>query len=307
MKSMSAYSFRFLPVTAILVMASLSACDRTADAPVAKESVPPSTATPSGATPENSAHTPTKTTAATAATNQSSPSPEKSAETPEKTAAPTGKARTLDDLLVELSAKWTKIESLSAEVTMVAQDKNEAQNLQYGGIGDYACIKKDGRLIIRTDVVNTIVPNPGETTRERKSTIIVDGEITYMWGEEGGKEFAQKMETDKNEIVRVGGRALLDQLKSLYELELRPNLALDGRDVYIIAGRRRQGRGRNAFAFDCELGVMVQMRMENESGSSTRTVAFSNFRINPEFDESHFEFRPPEGVPVFDMVKTGRP
>ena len=176
---MSTYFFRFIPVSAALVMASVSACDRSADAPVAKDSVPPATALPSNPTPENLA----ETTTATAAPAPSSPSPEKSAEAPENTAAPPGKARTLDDLIVELSAKWAKIESLTAEVTMVAQDKNEAQNLQYGGIGDYACIKKDGRLIIRTDVVNTIVPNPGETTRERKSTIIVDGEITYMWGE----------------------------------------------------------------------------------------------------------------------------
>lgn len=295
---MSAYLFGFLPVSAVLVMASLLACDRAGDAPVAKDSVPPTTATPSSPTPEHSA----ATTAASDAPAPSSPSPEKSAEAPEKTAAP-DKARTLDDVLVELSAKWAKIESLSAEVHMIAVDKNEKQNLQFGGIGAYACIKKDGRLLIRTDVVNTIVPNPGEATRERTSTIIVDGEFTYMSGEEGGKKFAQKMETDKTQIVRVGGRALLDQLQSLYELELRPNLVLGGREVYIIAGLPRQGQGRNAFAFDCELGVMVQMRMENESGLSMRTVTFSKFKINPEFDDSHFEFRPPDGVEVFDMTK----
>ena len=130
----------------------------------------------------------------------------------------------------------------------------------------------------------------------------MDGELTYMSGEEGGKAFAQKMATDKREIVRVGGRVLLDQLKSLYKLELRPKLMLDGREVYIIAGRPQQGGGRAAFAFDCELGVMVQMRMENESGLSARTVSFSNFKINPELAESHFEFRPPAGVKVFDMT-----
>lgn len=299
MRSMSAYSFRLLPVSAILVMALLSACNRSADAPAAKESVPPTPATPSSATTENSA----ETTTATAAPASSSPSPEKSAKEPEKTAAPPGKERTLDDVLVELSTKWAKIESLSAEVNMMAQDKNEAQNIQFGGYGDYACIKKGGRLLIRTDIVNTIVPKPGETTRERKSTIIVDGKFTYMWGEEGGKKFAQKMDTDNDEIVRVGGRALLDQLKSLNELELRPNLVLDGREVYIIAGIPRKGKGRNAFAFDCELGVMVQMHMESESGLSKRTVTFSNFKINPELDESRFEFRPPDGVEIFDMTR----
>ena len=303
---MSAYSFRSLPVSAIFVMASLSACDRTADAPVAQEGAPPTKGTPSSATPKNSAHTPAKTTVRTVTPNQSSPSPEKPAEVLERTAAPPVKAREMDDLFVELSDKWAKIESLSAEVNMVAQDKNEAQNLRYGGIGAYACIKKDGRLIIRTDVVNTIVPNPGETTRERQSTIIVDGEFTYMWGEEGGKEFAQKMDTNKDEIVRIGGRALLDQLKSLYELQLTRNQVLDGREAYIIAGRPWQGRGRSAFAFDCALGVMLQMRMENESGLITRTVTFSNFKINPEFEESHFEFRPPDGVQVLDMTRKGQ-
>ena len=299
---MSAYSFRFLPVSAVLVMAPLLACDRSADAPVAKDSVPPTTATPSSATPENSA----ATTAATDAPAPSSPSPEKSADPPEKTAAPPDKKRTLDDVLVELSAKWAKIESLSAEVHMMAQDKNEKQNLQYGGYGNYACIKKNGKLIVRRDMVNTIVPNPGDATRLRTSAIIVDDKTTYMWGEEGGKKFAQKMDTDKNEIVRVGGRALFDQLQSLHELELRPNLVLGGRAVYIIAGIPRQGRGRNAFSFDCELGVMTQMRMENESGLSARTVTFSKFKINPEFDESHFEFRPPDGVEVFDMTRKSR-
>ena len=299
---MSAYSFRFLPVSAVLVMASLLACDRSADAPVAKDIVPPTTATRSSATPEKSAETPT----ATDAPKPSSPSPEKSAEAPEKTAAPSGKAPTLDDLFVELSAKWAKIESLSAEVNMMAQDKNEKQNLQYGGYGNYACIKKNGKLIVRRDMVNTIVPNPGEATRVRTSAIIVDDQTTYMWGEEGGKEFAQKMKTDKNEIIRVGGRVLFDQLKSLYELELRPNLVLDGREVYVVAGIPRSGAGRTAFLFDCELGVMVQMRMENESGLSVRTVTFSKLRINPEFDESHFEFSLPDGVDVFDMTRKNR-
>ena len=127
-----------------------------------------------------------------------------------------------------------------------------------------------------------------------------------MWGEDRGKKFAQKMETNKNEIIRVGGRGLLDQLKSLYELELRPDLVLDGREVYVIAGIPQQGRGRAAFLFDRELGVMVQFRMENESGLSARTVAFSKFKINPEFDQSHFEFRPPDGVEVFDMIRKSK-
>lgn len=296
---MSAQLFRFSPLTAVLLMASFAACERSADAPVAKDSVPPTEATASTATPEKSAKT-------TDAPKPSSPSSEKPAKASEKSAAPSAKTRTLDEVLVELETKWAKIDSLTAEVRMMAQDKNEAQNLQYGGYGDYACIKKGGRLILRTDIVNTIVPNPGETTRERKSTIIVDGETTYMLGEEGGEKFAQKMTTNKKDIVRVGGRFLIDQLKSMYELELRPNLVLDGREVYIIAGRPHQGGIRAAFAFDCELGVMVQMHTESESGLNARTVTFSNFKINPELDEAHFEFRPADGVEVVDMTRTSR-
>ncbi|MCH7994793.1 MAG: hypothetical protein IIB57_10170 [Planctomycetes bacterium] len=173
-------------------------------------------------------------------------------------------------------------------------------------LADPSGIRENGKLTIRRDMVNTILPGVGPATRERTSTIISDDEFTYILTEEDGKKSAQKMETDKNEIVRVGGRALFDQLKSLHELELRPNLILDGRAVYIIAGIPRQGRGRNAFSLDCELGVMTQMRMENESGLSARTVTFSKFKINPEFDESHFEFRPPDGVEVFDMTRTSR-
>ncbi|MCH8149286.1 MAG: hypothetical protein IH987_15095 [Planctomycetes bacterium] len=302
MKRMSPCSFRFLPVSAIFVLALFSACDRTADAPVAREN-----ALPTDATPVKSPPTPTEPTRQTAAPKRSSPSPEKPVETLEKKAAPIDKVRTLDDVIVELSEKWTKIKSLSAEVKMVAKEKNAAQNLSFGGYGDYACIQKDGRLIIRTDVVNTIVPNPGESTRERKSTILVDGEITYMWGEEGGKKFAQKRDTDHKQILRLGGRALFDQLNSLYELTLEPNLKIDGHDVYLIAGTPRGGPGRCAFLFDREMGVMRRMRSESESGQSTRTMIWKNFKINPGFDESHFEFRPPEGVPVFDLTRKGTP
>lgn len=283
MKNMSAYFLRFVPVSAILSVASLAACERTADAPAAVQDAPPT------------------------ALGQPASSSEKATDSPDKNAAPTEKERSLDQVLAELSAKWETIHSLSAEVNMVAHDKNEAQNLRYGGIGAYACIKKNGKLTIRRDMVNTILPGVGPATRERTSTIISDDEFTYMLTEEDGKKSAQKMETDKNEIVRVGGRTLFDQLKSLYELELKPNLVLEGREVYIIAGRPRTGTGRTAFGFDREWGVMVQMRMENESGLSSRTVAFTHIRLNPEFEESHFEFQLPDGVQMFDMTKIGKP
>ena len=282
MKNMSTYSFRFLPVSAVFVMASLAACDRTANAPTAVQDAPAT------------------------ALSQPASSSEDATDSPDKNAASTEKERSLDDVLAELSAKWETIHSLSAEVNMVAHDKNEAQNLRYGGIGAYACIKKNGKLTIRRDMVNTILPGVGPATRERTSTIISDDEFTYILTEEDGKKSAQKMETDKNEIVRVGGRALFDQLKSIYELELKPNLVVEGREVYIITGRPREGTGRHAFGFDREWGVMVQWRIENESGLSSRTITFSHIRLNPEFDESHFEFQLPDGVQMFDMTKIGK-
>lgn len=218
------------------------------------------------------------------------------------------KAESLDQVLQDLAAKWKKIDSLKAEMKMVAKEKNAAQNLNYGGYGDYYCLKVNGKLLIRRDMVNTILPGPGKALSERKSTIITQEDVSYFLGVDGDSTFANKTKTDADEIVRLGGRALFDQLKRLYELKLQPDTEIEGEAIKVISGKPRRGRGRAAFLFSRDAGVMLQMTMESESGESSRTVSFSRIELNPSLEPSFFEFNPPPGVQVYDMTKLpGKP
>jgi|GEM_PF-2997743 len=224
-------------------------------------------------------------------------------DTSAKTAASETGDPKLETLIADLSAKWDRVASAKADITMTAEDKGSGQNLTYGGYGQFACKKIDGRLFIRRDMVNGMVPRPGQTLMERNSTIITGPEFSYFFGEEGGKPFAQKRRTDLNEIVRLGGRTLFHQLKRLYTLTPMPDAEIEGRAVRVISGTPPGGKGRVTFSFSSDSGAMVQMKMETDTGESSRTVSFSNIELNPELDDGFFEFKPPPGVDVLDFTK----
>ncbi len=152
-------------------------------------------------------------------------------------------------------------------------------------------------------MVNGMVPRPGLSLMERNSTIITGPEFTYFFGEEGGKLFAQKRRTDLDEIVRLGGRTLFNKLKRLYVLTRMPDSEIDGQAVHVIDAAPPSRRGRVTFAFSAESGAMVQMKMETDTGESSRTVLFSNIEVNPDLDDVLFENKPPPGVDVLDLTK----
>ena len=112
----------------------------------------------------------------------------------------------------------------------------------------------------------------------------------------------------KPESSPSGGVGLLSSAKEKYDLTLLPGERFEGRDVYVIACRPKEGV-EQAIA---DLDRMI-LYIDKETGFQIRTAAylkkkkkpmtemvFSDLKVNPRIDPKQFVYTPPEDVEVVD-------
>lgn len=224
--------------------------------------------------------------------------------------APAASTRPLESIEQELLEKWDGIQSFTAKVTTKADRQGPEAADHLTGQGFYECMKKDGKLLARFEVVNRIVRKDevAELMRdERKVVTVLDGESLYVYTEGGGMPTAHRYPAKSDQIIQLGGRHLFNQLHQLNELEVLPDETIDGRAVYVIGGIPKDTGGRATYYFDQQTGIMVKLFMEHQPTNSSRSIAIGEVKIDPELDDERFTFTVPEGVPLIEPAPGGAP
>ena len=203
---------------------------------------------------------------------------------------------------------WGKIQSLSAKmVTTFTRTTDPKTNQQ--GEGTYDCLKRGGRLLVRTYHFNSIggandnEEIPWVLTGEAYEKIS-DGQFVYSIKVDHEKRTGTKAYARFPHVLYVGGQGPFLLLRSLTNLRQLPDTKLEKHDVLVFEGVT-PGTDRRYFQLflDKETGIMRKLTIERRDLMSMFTFVLSEVEFNVDFEEDHFTFTPPEGVEIVDLTQ----
>jgi outer membrane lipoprotein-sorting protein len=204
--------------------------------------------------------------------------------------------------------RWAQIRSLSGTTNTTFTRTTNPMTDQKGK-GTYECLKRDGRLLVRSFHFNAIAGEnqseeiPWVVTGERY-TKVSDGQFVYTVREDHETKTATKAVARYPHLLYVGGPSLLYLVRSLTELRQRPNVEIDGHDVVVFEGRPPGGDPRLfRFFLDTDAGILRRMTIEKPTVEQMFALDLSDVRFDVDFEDGHFTFTPPEGVEIEDLTR----
>ena len=213
----------------------------------------------------------------------------------------------LEGIEQELVSKWDAIQSLASKLEMYFHSKNEDYEITTEGMGTRDCLKKDGRMLVRTIFGNSIrievedEDPPIRWTGERVVKVF-DGEYLYTQIETYEGKTATKQMPMATSFMAVGGSGLIMVLRSVRKLQRAADAEIDGRSMYVFTGYNPIDV-RVEYVIDKETGLLHSIKREWTVEDRTRRFKFVKHEINPDFPEDHFTFTPSEGVVVEDRTR----
>lgn len=215
--------------------------------------------------------------------------------------------RSLDTAEKELVASWNKIRSLTAKITLTVDYKDEQEG-RHDGTGMLDCMKKNGKLFMKTRSYSSILIEQPEGKRlltGMRLNKVSDGEFVFTVEERYESMVATKTWAIPPHIRAVGGVDLFVRMHRAGRVTLLPDEVINGRDVYVFEVRVTGDAVVTRHHVCKETGVRLYFEMKRLDGNLTFTYALSELEINPEFSEDHFTFVPPDGVEVQDLTQGG--
>lgn len=209
----------------------------------------------------------------------------------------------------ELAARWDEHQSVSAKVTTTFE-RHEGLTTYQKGKGERDCMRKDGKLLVRSKVFNSINAQREHgqwIATAQRVTQVFDGELLYTLDERHeGKTFTKSRPTP-GRLQYIGGRRLFDRMRLLDGVRLLPDETIDGKSVYVFEGSAGEGRIRTHHYIDKETGILLKLVVKREDPKSRYTFALSDIELNVEFSEDHFTLAPPEDAEIQDLTKAPLP
>ncbi len=210
--------------------------------------------------------------------------------------------RSLESVKREILGAWDKIHSLRATISTDAESRQDDGNTQLIGEGLYECRKVEDRLLVRISITNEIVRKlaKGRDIVQMKLLTVSDGTTVHVQREGTGPMMVVRSAVESSALVHLGGQLVFDQFERTFEPTLLPDETLNGRPMFVIAGKNR-GEGPSAtYYFDKATGIMSCMWTADENGTQTSSVAITAVQIDPDIPDDRFEYTVPEGVQVMD-------
>lgn len=206
----------------------------------------------------------------------------------------------------QLLARWDEIQSVSAKIKL-EYDQQEGLKQRRSGEGTYDCTKKDEKTLIRMKIYHSMIVERKEMgdwvlTGERILKVY-DGEFLYTLDELHAGMTATKSRPSRGQLLFLGGRHLLNQLRRFNNFKRLPDETIDGHTVSVFKGVSDPGNVKTEYYIDQETGLLIKVVTENETRKSKLTMRFTDIQLNPQYAEDHFTFTPPEGVEIQDLTK----
>lgn len=197
---------------------------------------------------------------------------------------------------------WKNIQSVSATVSSKASQEGGVFEHAVGEGGTYDLLRRDGVILIRQYIFQTVYLDRGEGGKALTGQRIAqwyDGEYTYVVHELHKAKYWTKRRQPQAEVEYIGGRELIMQIGMNDEFDVEDSVR-DGQPVYLFTGTKAGGKITTEYHIDKGTGLLVHKKIIDLINKTEQYLTYSDFKINPSFPADHFVFTPPEGVQYVD-------
>jgi len=211
----------------------------------------------------------------------------------------------LEDVEKQLIEKWKGLTSLSAKIAMDVEMKQGEMAMKAKMTGTTEYLRHEGKHLTHLDATMDMEGGQGQ-----KSTMTMqsysDGEVTYMMREFMGMKSCVKQNANAGDYG--WDEKYFEKMSKDNKLTLGEDAECDGQKCWVIVAERKAPQpgepAKAAHYFRQSDGVHVKLEGMDAEGTKILTATYTDIKINPKLEPSHFEFKAPEGVQVVDQTTT---
>lgn len=217
------------------------------------------------------------------------------------------RADELADVEKKVVEQWGKLRSIQAKIDFKMNMDVNGQKMRSEGQGSYEAMKKEDKLLLRTEMTTNMFINAGgqEMKVAQSNTTIHDGQYDYTLMETMGRKTATKGKPKS--IAKNDVKVMFEQLHKDNTLKLLPEVKVGDEEAYVIEAVPNKkpstpSVARQQFHFSKKTGVLLKTIGQNEKGETVESYEFSNIKLDDKIDPDRFVFKAPEGVQVVDQT-----
>lgn len=220
-------------------------------------------------------------------------------------------AEDLDAIEKKVVEQLDKIKSLTSRMTMTQDVKDENMSNKMRSEGTFEFMRKGDKSLFRTDMKMT-----GETAMkgaepqklDGQMQLISDGDLTYIYNEQGPMKMAYKSKADKN--MNLVDKDMFKRLKEDHDLKVAADANVDGKSCYVVEATPKKQAGpmtKMVYYLQKDSGLTVKTVGQDKDGKDLVVTQMSDIKLNVDIPADRFVFKAPEGVTVMDMTGAGSP
>jgi len=212
---------------------------------------------------------------------------------------------TVEETEKAISDLADQVSDFKATISIESTRTGGASTVAMKTTGTVECLKKDGGLKYRTDLVSSI-PMPNGSL-EQKSLVVFDGTDLYTEVDTGGQKFAMKDKPDLTKsLMPASGKALFEMLHAKYNLSVLPEEAVEGEPAYAIEIASKELKdGKPVVKFRCwfskKSGLQVKFVQLGPDDKPISTALYKDIKTNTGLLPERFLYKPGDGVTVMDQ------
>ena len=212
----------------------------------------------------------------------------------------------LDALEKEITAKWEKVESMTAKMDMAMEMDKGAMKMNHTMKATIEFLRKGDKMLSRMEGEMEMIMDMGgqKNTMKTPMLMVSDGEITHTLAEQMGQKMCVKAKADENSLT---GAEMFKSLREQYDLTMADDEEVDGDKCWVVHAKpKKAGQPgqpvKVAFYFRQKDAATVQMIGYDASDKKVMNTEYTDIKFNEKLDPKRFEFEVPEGVQVMDMT-----
>ncbi len=218
-------------------------------------------------------------------------------------------AETIENVERLIEEKWAGITSFRADMSMNVKVPLGPIEVPSNAEGTIELMTAENgrkyRLDIKNHLAKSFLLKDGLT---QELLTVFDGEFEYTEMTVFGRKQVSKRVPDESDTNRpMGGSAVFERLRNQGDVALAGETTIDGTPVWIIdvtangkpvdvQGPIDPERIRVFIAQDS--GLQIKLLMFDKKDKELLRMRYSNVQLNPDLDDTRFEYTPPPGVKV---------
>ncbi|MEW6253055.1 MAG: hypothetical protein AB1716_20645, partial [Planctomycetota bacterium] len=197
-------------------------------------------------------------------------------------------AQDLEQVQKQIQAAWEKQKSMSAKIELTVDANMGAMSMSGRGEGTTEFLRKDGKILTRTELKHAITQKMGEQERkmEQSQLAVSDGETQYILMEMEGQKTVQRGKVRPHMVGEP--RAFFEQLREERDLKLVGEEALDGRKTWVFEilpkGEEEAGEGKARIYFDQATGFLIKQVTFGPEDKPMQSMVYRDIKTDVTLD-----------------------